>query len=269
MRDLQGHPHAPAGAAASAEPSGPDPDLEAIERVSIHFWRPHEQRMIGGWIWRYSSGGSQRANSVATLDEPGMDLDEAIATAEGLYRERGAPAWFQINEISRPQGLDRVLASRGYGVNDPCVTLARPLSTECPAPAPDTTIESDLTDAWFETYASVITPDRRAQARAILERVPAPRAFCALRRNGTIVATALCVALGPIARIKCVATLAGARRTGAGEAVMHTAMSWAAAAGARWVALGVTEANTPARRLYAKLGFTLAGRYHIRARSSG
>ena len=85
----------------------------------------------------------------------------------------------------------------------------------------------------------------------------------------TTVVPALCVALGPIARIKCVATLAGARRTGAAEAVMHTAMSWAKSAGARRVALGVTEANGPARQLYAKLGFTLAGRYHIRARSSG
>ena len=88
MRDPQGHPHAPAGAAASTELSGPDPDLEAIERVSIHFWRPHEQRMIGGWIWRYSNGGSQRANSVATLDEPGMDLDEA------LRRVTATPAQF-------------------------------------------------------------------------------------------------------------------------------------------------------------------------------
>jgi GNAT superfamily N-acetyltransferase len=244
-----------------------DPDLEAIERASIRFWQPHEQRMIGGWIWRYSNGGSQRANSVATLDEPGMELDQAIAVAERLYRERGAPAWFQVTEVSRPADLDRILESRGYAVSDPCVTLARPLGREEAAPAPDIAIDSNLTDGWFETYASVITPDRRAQARAILERVPLPRAFCMLRRNGIPVATALCVVSGPIARIKCVATLAAARRTGAAEAVMQTAMSWAASAGARRMALGVTEANAPARALYAKLGFTLAGRYHIRARA--
>jgi ribosomal protein S18 acetylase RimI-like enzyme len=254
-------------ASSGSAPPGADPDLEAIERASIRFWQPHEQRMIGGWIWRYSNGGSQRANSVATLDDPGMDLGEAIAVAERLYRERGAPAWFQVTEVSRPADLDRVLESRGYAVSDPCVTLAKSLGAEEAAAAPDTSIDSNLTDAWFETYASVITPDRRAQARAILERVPLPRAFCLLRRNGTPVATALCVVSGPIARIKCVATLAAARRTGAAEAVMQTALSWAAAAGARRAALGVTEANAPARALYAKLGFTLAGRYHIRARA--
>jgi ribosomal protein S18 acetylase RimI-like enzyme len=244
----------------------PDPDLVAFERASLHFWRPHEQRPIGGWIWRYSNGGSQRANSVATLDDPGMELRQAIATAEMLYAERGAPAWFQVTEVSQPVGLDAELARRGYGINDACVTLALTLPEEASHLETDVEISETLSDAWFEAYADVITPDRRAQARAILGRVPGPRAFCALRRNGRVVATALAVALGPVARIKCVATLAAARRTGAAEKVMEAALGWAAGAGANRVGLGVTEANTAARALYTKLGFTIAGRYHIRAR---
>lgn len=244
-------------------------DLLAIEQASARLWLAHEQQPMGGWLWRYSHGGSQRANSVATLADPAMDVGRAIAAAELLYRKHGAPAWFQITEVSVPSGLDAELAKRGYVVRDRCETLACVLSVpnlSSPSASGEIEMSSALTPAWFATYASTITPDRRAQAQAILERVPAPRAFCGLRRDGELIATTLCAVDGSVARIKCVATRDAARRTGAAEAVVRAALGWAARGGARIASLGLTATNTPAQTLYAKLGFTLAGRYHIRAK---
>src|SRR5262249_34267603 len=110
------------------------------------------------------------------------------------------------------------------------------------------------------------TPDRRAQARAILDRLPEPRAFLSYRRGNEVLATALCLTLGDVARVKCVATRAAARRTGAAEAVMRAAMAWATSPGGQTLGLGVTAENAPAQALYAKLGFTLLGRYHVRVK---
>ncbi|MEM7668115.1 MAG: GNAT family N-acetyltransferase [Pseudomonadota bacterium] len=52
------------------------------------------------------------------------------------------------------------------------------------------------------------------------------------------------------------------RKQGVGERLMRGAASWAAAQGAGTLALAVTEANRPARRLYEKLGMAIAARYH-------
>lgn len=51
-----------------------------------------------------------------------------------------------------------------------------------------------------------------------------------------------------------------ARGTGVSSALMEAAIASAAAKGARRIALWVNEANTPARRLYERLGFRETGR---------
>ena len=39
-----------------------------------------------------------------------------IGEAEGLYQERRLPAIFKLTLASHPEGLDEVLAARGYAV---------------------------------------------------------------------------------------------------------------------------------------------------------
>ena len=41
--------------------------LLAIERAAVRAWPAGETRDVDGWLWRYSGGGSQRANSVSAL----------------------------------------------------------------------------------------------------------------------------------------------------------------------------------------------------------
>jgi ribosomal protein S18 acetylase RimI-like enzyme len=52
---------------------------------------------------------------------------------------------------------------------------------------------------------------------------------------------------------------AGARRLGAGRMLLDTIITWATAANARCVVLGVTLGDTPAARLYARAGFQAVG----------
>jgi len=237
--------------------------LLAVERAAIRAWPALETRDIGGWLWRYSAGGSQRANSVAALADPGLDPEAAIDEAEALYADRGARPQFQITDAANPSDLDARLARRGYRFNDPCTTLAADLNGNTVMPAEAVFLRRADAE-WFETYASVITANRKAVAPQILARVPAEAVFVGIRLGGRIAATTLVVLDCPVAIVECVATHPDARRQGAARLAMYAAMRWANDHGARIMALGAVAANAPAQALYAALGFRLVGRYHMR-----
>jgi N-acetylglutamate synthase len=238
--------------------------LLAIERAGVLAWPAVETQELDGWLWRFANGGSQRANSVSTLDFHGSDIDKAIADAEQRYRARGARPLFQISDVCAPGDLDQRLQIRGYISKDRCTTLI------CPAPAGDVEIGDGFeifdraTNEWTACYTSVITPDRRRTAPDILARVPRGSAFCGVRRNGRVVATALGVTHGGVTIAECVASLAEARGQGAASTVMRGLAAWGASQGAHTIALQAIEHNAPAQALYRSLGYRLHGHYEIR-----
>jgi GNAT superfamily N-acetyltransferase len=239
--------------------------LADIERAGVSAWPALATERLGGWLWRYSAGGSQRANAIACLDPPDRDVEAAIDRVEALYARAGAPPQFQVTAVSVPDDLDRRLAARGYRVNDPCWILAKAIGPGGGMPADVCVLGEPVAD-WLDVYTSAITPDRRRTAPRILAGVPGPRAFLLAGIGGRPVATALCVIAGEVAIAECVATRAEARRQGAGARVMRAAETWAAAQGARILALGMTQANIAGRALYEGLGMRRLAPYHMRIR---
>jgi N-acetylglutamate synthase len=69
-------------------------DRVRMERAHVLAWPALRTARIDGWLWRSSGGGSQRANSVSTVDYCGSDLDVAIDTVEARYNSVGMPARF-------------------------------------------------------------------------------------------------------------------------------------------------------------------------------
>ena len=59
-----------------------DDDIRRIERLCVRAWPAFETADIHGWLWRLSGGGSQRANSVSTIDFTGNAMDASIGTIE-------------------------------------------------------------------------------------------------------------------------------------------------------------------------------------------
>ncbi|MFN3743557.1 MAG: GNAT family N-acetyltransferase [Hyphomicrobiaceae bacterium] len=242
--------------------------LLAIELAAVRAWPAGETREVDGWLWRYSGGGSQRANSVSALHYRGRDVEHAIDEIERLYAERGAPVRFQVGfPISEPLDLDARLAARGYVIHDPVTTLVKPVEA-VPLPA-DVTLGDAPSQGWMAVYLSNISADRRPFAAAILTRVPAPRVFAEVRRQGETIATALGVLHDGAVIAECVGTAAAARRQGAASAVMQAVEAWAAELGARTIGLQAVTTNMPAQGLYAALGYTAAGTYHYRFLGKG
>lgn len=239
--------------------------LLAIEHAAVRAWPAGETRDVDGWLWRYSGGGSQRANSVSTLHYRGTDVERTIDEIERLYEARGAPVRFQVGfPLSEPEDLDARLAARGYVIHDPVTTLVKPVQ---PVAIPDdVALGTSPSEGWMGVYLSNISPDRRPFASAILARVPAPCVFAEVRRKGETLATALGVLHESAVIAECVGAAASARRRGAASAAMSALEAWGSAQGARTIGLQAVTTNMPAQGLYAALGYTAAGTYHYRYR---
>ena len=237
--------------------------LALIEAAAVRSWPALETADVEGWLWRYASGGSLRANSVSALAFRGRDFAAAVAEVERRYRAKGAPCRFNITEVSAPSDLDARLAGMGYQRGEPHNTMARAIAATTQSPA-DVELTTEPTPEWFPVYLAGLSPDRRAVAPTILAGIPRQRCFFSCRRTGEVVGSGLSVADGPLASIQCMATLASVRRQGCARAVLSAIEAWAAAQGCTHLYLQVEATNAAAVALYESFGFGIAGRYHQR-----
>ncbi|MFN5828575.1 MAG: GNAT family N-acetyltransferase [Rhodobacterales bacterium] len=222
-------------------------------------WPAGRRLAVGGFTLRDGGGGGRRV-SCATCDGDWTEdhLDRAEAAMAGL----GQPLQFMI----RPgdERLDAGLAQRGYRVVDPTVIYAAPITAFEPAPDPMTAFPHWPPLAITQTLwaGAGIGPARLA----VMHRAPAPRA-AVLGRSGDRPAGVAFVAVhGTTAMLHALAVPEPMRRTGVGATLLRRAAVWAGENGALALGVAVTEANGPARALYASLGMKAVGQYHYRVK---
>ena len=211
----------------------------------------------GPWTLREGKGGGQRV-SAATANSPVSETD--IDRAEAGMAALGQTPLFMIR--NRDADLDTWLDARGYAVVDPVVMYVVPVS-DLADPQPMTAIVPTWPmlaiqrDLW---QAAGIGPGRIA----VMERVSRPRTALLARHRDTPAGVAFLAADGEIAMIHALEVVPSERRSGVAGRVMGAAAHWAAANGADWLALAVTQANEAANALYRRLGMTPAATYHYR-----
>jgi ribosomal protein S18 acetylase RimI-like enzyme len=219
-------------------------------------WPAAEYRSLGPWLLRRGAGGGQRVSAASTADEAADPLPAAEAMA----------AWGQrpLFRIDAGQAaLDRRLEALGYRRHDPVVLYA------APAAALDDGRDQTARVIRVRTALAIVDeiwgrggigPGRRA----VMERAGGPKMTLLARAADRPAGVAFVALDGEVAMIHAIEVEAAHRRRGAGEMLLRGAASFAAENGAAWLVLAVTEANGPARALYAKLGMAEAARYHYR-----
>jgi N-acetylglutamate synthase len=240
--------------------------LPEIEAAAVRGWPALETTLLDGWLWRHSTGGSIRANSVAALQYQGADVEASIDKVEALARWRAAAACFTISDVSQPTDLEARLKRRGYVHGGDHVTMAKRVDHNALMPAA-ATCASRPSDPWLKIYLGGLSADRRGAAPDILARLPTSAIYVGALINRHLTSCGLTIPDGAVASVQCMATHPDARRQGGAQLVLAAIETSAAARGIKALYLQTGADNIAARKLYAGLGYEAIGTYHTRTKA--
>lgn len=232
----------------------------ALAALSEATWPAASLRRLGPWILREGQGGGQRV-SAASLADPG-------AVVSGADIERAAEAMCALGQDPIWQvwpgqdALDAALSARGFRRHDPVVALVAPVAQLAGPFSPMAAFAhwpplAMAGDIWTEAGIGTAR-------HAVMARVSGPKCAILARNDDTPSGVAFVAVAGREAMLHALEVRPEFRRRGAGRNLMCAAACWAGQAGAERLWLLVTEANVPARALYASLGMQQAGHYHYR-----
>ncbi|HEY9108569.1 MAG TPA: GNAT family N-acetyltransferase [Roseateles sp.] len=244
-----------------------DIDMQALalraEKAGLDASAPPQQADIDGWLIRLSPGKAKRSRCINALKQGTLPLDELLARCQQAYDAAGLPLAVRVTPWSQPANLDVLLAAKGWGSFDAADVMV--LDTLGPGPSP---VDLQALDA--PAYAALVGALRGSSETAIAahaERLAnAPVTYQGFALNdvdGSLLACGQVVVDGDIVGLYDIAS--AVPRQGHGERLCRGLLAVAHAQGARQAYLQVGSVNEVARRLYARLGFVFAYRYHYRS----
>ncbi|MBN1813277.1 MAG: GNAT family N-acetyltransferase [Anaerolineae bacterium] len=234
-----------------------------IEEAGLNAWPALQQMLYDGWVLRFSKGYTKRANSANALCPSAIETKEKVAFCEAQYRARELKPIFRITPFA-PADLDSILEARGYKRIDTTLVLHLDLSRFMPL-ASEQVRETSLDD-WLPIFCGLKSSslEKHQTHREILETIPGRCTYASLAVSGEAVSCALGVLEDMFFGLFDVVTAPEHRKKGYGTQLMSSMLGWAQENGALHAYLGVVELNSPARRLYGKLGFQEVYRYWYR-----
>ena len=264
--------HANAGATDTNTPRADahHATVRRFEELTLNAWPGLKQVIRDGWVARLARGFTGRANSVVPLDGGTLDPVGKIEFFERLYGDHRLPATFKLTAFSRPDGLDALLAARGY-------RESRRASVQVCGALPNAAAADASTDArpqpWPDWTASVVAFRSFSAADAatlseILAAIALPCRFVVSRDDRGVAACGLAVLEGEWVGLYDIVTRPDARRRGHAARVVRSLTGWARDNGASRAYLQVMLDNAPAQALYAGLGFREAYQYAYRTKDA-
>jgi ribosomal protein S18 acetylase RimI-like enzyme len=245
--------------------------LARIEDAGLNASAPSQQRLLDGWLLRFSPGRAKRARCVNAVAAGRLPVAEKLTLCESAYAAAGLPLLVRLTPFSEPTGLDATLADAGLSALDDTRVMVLPEIAGVELPK----VPRDITFHWVshEHFAQTVGQMRGsplAQRQAHAQRLQhAPVTFTAqvLKRDGEVLACAQMALEDEMVGLYDVYTAPTHRDQGFARALCAQLLVQARAGGARVAYLQVDADNASARSLYRRLGFDDAYSYHYRARN--
>ncbi|MFE3141756.1 GNAT family N-acetyltransferase [Streptomyces scopuliridis] len=256
--------------AAPARRRGPSASFEELAGVCARSWQPVESEPLGEWRLRAASGFTRRANSVLSLGDPGVELDEALTRVRRWYEERGLPPYVQAatGAEGTQERLCAELERRGWR---PEVTAEVRIAALAPLGDRDADVSRvvlgrGVDETWLRRYQRSGVPG--PHVLHVLNSGPSvwfatvPGEPGEDGEPGVPAAIGRCVVDGRWAGFMAVEVDPACRRQGLATAVMTALARRALEEGASAAWLQVESDNDGARALYEAMGFAIHHRYH-------
>jgi GNAT superfamily N-acetyltransferase len=235
-----------------------DPALARIEDAGLSASQPREQAIYDGWLLRYANGKAKRARSINPIAAGDLPLEEKLAYCADFYDRRGVPLIFRITPFSRPAGIDDALDALEYAAAEETRVMVAALDRAIAVPAPAVPV-TELERAEFgvvlaglhglDPVRAVVERDR--YAHSVVDGL-----YLAVREEDRAVACGCAVFDGALVGVYGMVTAAARRGQGLATRLVGELLRRARSRGCTTAYLQVEAVNTPARRAYAKFGFT-------------
>jgi N-acetylglutamate synthase len=230
-------------------------------------WPSFETADYDGWVLRFADGYTKRANSVNPHFGSSLPLASKIAHCESAYRERELTTIFRLTPFSQPEDLDEKLAALGYETLDPTLVMTCSLDGVVGGEIGSELIVSS--DEWHRVFNGLrkLEAFERLSHRRIVESSDGEHVFAAISADGSPSACGLGVLVDHTIGLFDLFTKAAYREQGFGSSIVRSILQWAQERETRLGFLQVHSLNTPARRLYERLGFEVAYPYWYRIKT--
>lgn len=169
------------------------PDLQArIEEAGLNASAPPQQRLLDGWLLRFSPGKAKRARSVQAIAPGRLPLDDKLALCQQVFDDAGLPLFVRMTPFSQPAGLDAELERRGMRrIDDTRVMLRERLDTHRADPLPSGVVLVPVGHELFAQTVGTLRGSSLAQRQAHGQRLvnaPVPFVGQLLKRGGEVLA---------------------------------------------------------------------------------
>ncbi len=243
--------------------------IRVIENVAADAVPAAVVEPLGGWRLRFNHGVKRRPNSVlANFDDGSLEIGNKIVQAQAFYAFYGLKARFQLSPASQPDGLDELLAARGYKrVPEAVCVQVRSLAADgVPKPTADIQLSKTPDETFLKLYCETeqLYGVQAETFATMLGKLPGQTVFALASHEGHPAATGVGVTHRGLLGLFNIATYPLARRRGLGSAVVTVLLNWGETQGAASAYLQVSEDNMGAQRVYERLGFSTLYRYHYR-----
>ncbi len=245
--------------------------LSRIEDAGLNASATPQQRLVDGWLVRFSPGKAKRARCVNAVATGRLPVPQKLALCERVFAEADLPMIVRITPFTQPSELDAMLDGMGLRrFDDTRVMVLNELQGVVAPPLPE---GLNLQRIALEPFAQAIgalraspLAQRQAHGQRLVNAAVTFSAFV-LRREGEVVACGQFALEAELVGLYDVFTAVSARGQGLASLLCRHLLVQARSQGAGHAYLQVDADNRAARAVYQRLGFVDGYAYHYRTRN--